>query len=126
MKNLFKTLIMLTAVFALTGCLNSIDDSGFVPKKPNISFSEESLTIDQNGGELQVRLASNLPWRIKSDAAWCSISKDSGLEGTNLVLTVAKNRTRKTRVATISAWVMADKPVLPPYCNPYTAIHCQT
>ena len=111
MKNLFKTLIMLTAVFALTGCLNSIDDSGFVPKKPNISFSEENLTIDQNGGELQVRLASNLPWRIKSDAAWCSISKDSGLEGTNLVLTIAKNRTRKARVATISAWVLADKPV---------------
>lgn len=111
MKNIFNTLIMLTAALIMAGCLSSIDESGFDPKKPNISFSEESLTIDQNGGELQVRLASNLPWRVKSDAAWCSISEESGLEGTDLVLTVAKNRTRKERTATLTAWILADEPV---------------
>lgn len=111
MKNIFKTLTMLAAAFVFAGCLNSIDDTGFEPEKPKISFSEESLSIDQNGGELPVRVISNLPWRIKSDAAWLTISEASALEGKDIVLTVAKNRTRKERVATITAWIVADKPV---------------
>ena len=111
MKNIFKTLTMLAAVLLFAGCLNSVDDSGFEPAKPKISFSEESLSIDQNGGELPVRIISNLPWRVKSDAAWLTISESSALEGKDIVLTVAKNRTRKERVATITAWIVADKPV---------------
>ena len=111
MKNIFKTLTMLAAVLLFAGCLNSVDDSGFEPTKPKISFSEESLSIDQNGGELPVRIISNLPWRVKSDAAWLTISESSALEGKDIVLTVAKNRTRKERVATITAWIVADKPV---------------
>ena len=111
MKNIFKTLTMLAAVILFAGCLNSVDDSGFEPTKPKISFSEESLSIDQNGGELPVRIISNLPWRVKSDAAWLTISESSALEGKDIVLTVAKNRTRKERVATITAWIVADKPV---------------
>ena len=111
MKNIFKTLTMLAAVILFAGCLNSVDDSGFEPTKPKISFSEENLSIDQNGGELPVRIISNLPWRVKSDAAWLTISESSALEGKDIVLTVAKNRTRKERVATITAWIVADKPV---------------
>ena len=111
MKNIFKTLTILAAAFLFAGCLNSVDDSGFEPTKPKISFSEESLSIDQNGGELPVRIISNLPWRVKSDAAWLTISESSALEGKDIVLTVAKNRTRKERVATVTAWIVADKPV---------------
>ena len=111
MKNIFKSFIMLAAAFVMAGCLNSIDDSGFEPKTPNISFSEENLKIDQNGGELTVKLNSNLPWRVTSNSAWLTVSDANGLESKNLVLTVAKNRTRKERVATLTAWIIADKPV---------------
>ena len=111
MKNIFKAFIMLTAAFVLAGCLNSIDDSGFDPKTPNISFSEENLSIDQNGGELTVKINSNLPWRVTSNAAWLTVSEANGLESKDLVLTVAKNRTRKERIATLTAWIIADKPV---------------
>lgn len=111
MKNIFKTFIMLAAAFIMAGCLKSIDDTGFDPKNPNISFSEENLSIDQNGGELKVMINSNLPWRITSDAAWLTVSEESGLEGKELVLTVAKNRTRKERIATLTAWIIADQPI---------------
>lgn len=111
MKNIFKTFIILAASFVMAGCLKSIDDTGFDPQTPNISFSEENLSIDQNGGELKVQLNSNLPWRVTSDAAWLTISEENGLEGKELVLTVAKNRTRKERIATLTAWIIADKPV---------------
>ena len=110
MKNILKTFIMLAAAFIMASCQN-IDDSGFVPKTPNISFSEENLSIDQNGGELTVMLNSNLPWRVTSDAAWLAVSEENGMEGKELVLTVAKNRTRKERVATLTAWIIADQPV---------------
>lgn len=111
MKNIFNTFIMLAASFVLAGCLNSIDDSGFDPQTPNISFSEENLSIDQNGGELKVMLNSNLPWRVTSDAAWLTVSEENGIEGKELVLTVARNRTRKERLATLTAWIIADQPV---------------
>lgn len=111
MKNIFKTFIILAASFVMAGCLKSIDDTGFDPQTPNISFSEENLSIDQNGGELKVQLNSNLPWRVTSDAAWLTISEENGLEGKELVLSVAKNRTRKERVATLTAWVIADQQV---------------
>ena len=111
MKNIFKTFIILAASFVMAGCLKSIDDTGCDPQTPNISFSEENLSIDQNGGELKVQLNSNLPWRVTSDAAWLTISEENGLEGKELVLTVAKNRTRKERIATLTAWIIADKPV---------------
>ena len=111
MKNIFKTFIILAASFVMAGCLKSIDETGFDPQTPDISFSEENLSIDQNGGELKVMLNSNLPWRVTSDAAWLSVSEENGLEGTELVLTVAKNRTRKERIATLTAWIIADKPV---------------
>ena len=111
MKNIFKTFIMIAAAFVMAGCLNHVDDSGFDPKTPKISFSEENLSIDQNGGELTVKLNSNLPWRVTSDVAWLTLSDANGLESKDLVLTVAKNRTRKERVATITAWIIADKPV---------------
>ena len=88
MKNIFKTFIMIAAAFVMAGCLNHVDDSGFDPQTPNISFSEENLTIDQNGGELTVRLNSNLPWRVTSDVAWLTVSDANGLEGKELVLTV--------------------------------------
>lgn len=111
MKNIFKTFIMLAASIIMAGCLNSIDETGFDPQTPNISFSEENLSIDQNGGELKVMLNSNLPWRVTSDAAWLTVSEDNGLEGKELVLTVARNRTRKERLATLTAWIIADQPV---------------
>lgn len=111
MKNIFKTFIMLAASIVMAGCLNSIDETGFDPQTPNISFSEENLSIDQNGGELKVMLNSNLPWRVTSDAAWLTVSEENGLEGKELVLTVARNRTRKERLATLTAWIIADQPV---------------
>lgn len=108
MKNIFKTMFMLAAVFASTGCLESIDDTGFTPKTPQIEFSEPQLSIEQAGGELKVTLNSNLPWRIKNDAAWVSVSKTSGLEGQELTITVQKNRTREERSALLTAWVTED------------------
>jgi len=112
MKNIFYTLTMLVFGFIMSGCLDSVDDTGFEPKKPQISFSEQSLDIDQNGGELKVNLNTNLPWRLKSDAAWLSISQNTGLESGELVINVTKNRTRKERVATITAWIIADEPIV--------------
>lgn len=108
MKNIFKTFMMLMAVLAFSGCLSSTDDTGFTPETPQISFSEESLSIDQAGGELTVNLRSNLPWRIKSDSPWVAISKDHGPEGEALTITIQKNRTRDERKATLTAWVTEE------------------
>ena len=70
MKNIFKSFIMLAAAFVMAGCLNSIDDSGFEPKTPNISFSEENLKIllgfFQNASE-KIKVCYNVEKRRKDE-----------------------------------------------------------
>lgn len=102
--------IMLAAVAAMTvvSCLNTIDESGFTPEVPEISFSEESFSIEENGGEIKVMLNSNLPWRVRSDASWVTPSVTYASAGCEIVLTVQKNRLREERRATLTAYITDD------------------
>lgn len=102
--------IMLAAVAAMTAmsCLDTVDDTGFTPETPEISFGEESLSIEKNGGELTVMLNSNLPWRVKSSASWVTPSVTYASEGCEIVLTIQKNRLRESRTAVLTAYVTDD------------------
>ena len=108
MKYIYKITVMLVAALAFTGCLESVDNTGFTPETPVISFSQESIDVENAGGEVSVVLNSNLPWRVMSDSPWITISKENGLEGGTITLTVQKNRIREERVGTLTAWVTED------------------
>lgn len=99
---------MIVGALALTSCLGNPDDTGFVPQKPEISFAEEILNVEKGGGEVTVTLNSNLPWRIKSNSTWVKATQQSGLTGGEVVLSVAKNRLREERHATLTAWITEE------------------
>lgn len=98
----------ISAAAVLTGCLGRPDETGFTPEAPQIFFSEEVVNVEKGGGDVAVTLVSNLPWRVKSNAAWVKVARNSGLEGGEIVLTVAKNRLREERTATLTAWITED------------------
>ncbi len=107
-----KTLFRLFAISFLAGimvsCLDETDNTGFTPATPEISFEEETINIDQQGGERTVRLNSNLPWRVSSDSPWVSVVNSSGLEGGDIVVNIQRNRTRDIRNAVLTAYVTED------------------
>ncbi|MBQ8837691.1 MAG: right-handed parallel beta-helix repeat-containing protein [Bacteroidales bacterium] len=103
-RNIFAVLAALT----MMSCVEQVDDTGFTPETPEISFGEESLSVEKNGGELTVMLNSNLPWRIKSSASWVTPSVTYASEGCEIVLAIQKNRLRESRTATLTAYVTED------------------
>lgn len=92
-------------VFAVSGCLNEKDETGFTPETPEISFTQESVNVEKDGGELTIAINSNLPWRIKSNASWVSFDASNGLEGGDITIKVARNRLREERTAMLTAWI---------------------
>ena len=108
MKKIYSILFILMTVGAVTGCLNQIDETGFTPETPAISFAEESMSIEKGGGELTITLNSNLPWRIKSSVAWVSIPVTNGNEGGEITVKIARNRLREERTAILTAWITED------------------
>lgn len=89
-------------------CLDSTDNSGFEPAVPEIAFDRSSLTVESIGGEQQVALSANLPWRVKTDASWVVLSTVNGPGSGTVKFTVQRNRTRDERKATITAYITDD------------------
>lgn len=108
MKKIYGIIITLIAAFAVSGCLNKEDETGFTPETPEISFTQESVNVEKGGGELVITINSNLPWRIKSNSSWVSFEKSNGLEGGDITIKVARNRLREERTALLTAWVTEE------------------
>lgn len=108
MNKIYNILIILMGLFALSGCLSEVDQTGFNPETPVISFSEENINVGKDGEEVTITLNSNLPWRIKSNVNWVTPSESNGLEGGEVLIKVAKNRLREERTATLTAWITAE------------------
>ena len=105
---LLKMLMTGSVIFCLSSCLNDIDDSGFTPVEPKISFDKQTENIANTASTVTLYLTSNLPWRISSDAAWATLSQSYGDESTEITVTIAKNRLREERIANITAYITPD------------------
>ena len=105
MKFIYNIIAAVAATFLITGCLNSIDETGFTPETPEIAFSQENVDVENKGGDIELTLNSNLPWRIKSDSPWIILTQENGLEGGKITVNIQKNRMREERRGVITAWV---------------------
>lgn len=105
--------IFLAGIIALgmSSCLNDIDDSGFTPVKPEISFDKESVQVDNTASTVTVALSTNLPWRLSSNVSWISPSVKYGSESTEVTLSIQKNRLREERTGVITAYITGDSKV---------------
>lgn len=105
MKKIYCILMLMMAVIAVSGCLNGVDETGFTPETPEISFTQESVNVEKAGGDVTITLESNLPWRIRSNSSWVTFNENNGLKGGDITVKVARNRLRDERTAVLTAWV---------------------
>lgn len=105
---LIRTIFTAITAIIVTACLNTIDETGFTPETPSISFEQENVAIEKNGGEITIMLNSNLPWRVKCNASWVTPSINYAQEGCEITLTVQKNRLREERSAVLTAYITDD------------------
>lgn len=104
MKNIIYAL-SIGAALSLTACLDRTDDTGFTPLTPEISFEELTLDVDNTGGEKEITLNSNLPWRMKANVSWITFPTPSGQSGGTVKIIIAKNRLRDELKGTVTAYI---------------------
>jgi hypothetical protein len=100
-------LILLFGV-ALTGCKADMDDGSFVPKDPVMTVDADVINVSNQGGDYEVDLSSNLPWRAKTSANWLSLTSQQGMGDGVISFTVARNTTPNERSTVITAWITDD------------------
>lgn len=108
MKHIYVSIAALFLLMSMVSCLNEVDDTGFEPAVPAISFDGDTVKVTRLGGDQTVVINSNLPWRIKSSAPWISFPVGNGLEGGEVVFNVQRNRGRQERSALLTAWITEE------------------
>lgn len=112
MKSLCYSYFVLLFVI-LTACDKGIELGDFQPQDPYLNFLTSSLeNVPEEGGEFEIELESNLPWRVKSKEDWIIVSDSTSYGNTTarsvIKLNIEKNRQLESRSGSIVAWITED------------------
>ncbi len=100
-------LLILIFTISLTSCKD--DDLGaFTPKTPELNIETNSLEIPKDGGEYEIKLKSNLPWRVVSDVNWIVVQNGYGMADGSFKIAVETNPTIKSRSGKLTVWITKD------------------
>ncbi len=105
------TLLSFAAMIAFFACEEEIDLGSFTPEDPSLAFGSEDLQATKRDSTYEITMTSNLPWRVKSNVDWITIS-DATLRGakedSKIMINVLKNPTTEERVGSITVWITGD------------------
>lgn len=97
---------LLSLLIGLSGCQDFTDDTGMTLPEPDLKFVDEALNLPLDEKEYTVDIESNLPWRVKTSAAWINLLTSNGLKSGSFKMSVTKNTDVASREAEISAWIV--------------------
>ena len=97
---------LLSLLIGLSGCQDFTDDTGVTLPEPDLKFVDEALNLPLDEKEYTVDIESNLPWRVKTSAAWIDLLTSNGLKSGSFKMSVTKNTDVASREAEISAWIV--------------------
>ena len=101
-----KYIGLFSLLLALVGCQDFTDDTASTMPDPNLKFADATLKLTQEEKEYTVNLESNLPWRVKTAAAWIELLTSNGMGTGNFKIAVTKNTEVASREAEIAAWII--------------------
>lgn len=101
--NYFFLLIFLSA---LSGCQDFTDNTGTTVPEPDLKFVDETLTLPLEEKEYVVDVESNLPWRVKTSAAWINLLTSNGMGTGSFRMSVTRNASVTPREAEVAAWIV--------------------
>ena len=98
MKKYMKYIVLLAFPMLMLGACSGEEVVG-----PSLSLTSSSLSVNEDGGIVDLKFASAMDWTAKSNQSWCVLSQTSGSAGDNILkLTVSPNHTFKSRDALIT------------------------
>lgn len=83
-----------------TADLSGMTDDRYVP--PFINVNPFSLTFEKEGGSETIAVTANVAWTATSDAAWATISSDSGTNDGTITVIAEANTGAEARSAVIT------------------------
>lgn len=107
MKQLYINSKFLIFTFLITvfGCQTDEEFGAFKAEKEAISISQKEISIGKEGGEVNIEINANLPWRAESKDFWISLNTSQGVESGNLNYVVDANQSIASRTGTIDIWI---------------------
>lgn len=113
MKKIYWKYLLFCFCYLLSACSEDIELGEFTPEEPNLNFITTSLEeVGEAGGEFDIELKSNLPWRVKSNEDWITVEESTSYgdaTGKAIVkVKIEKNKVLEPREGSITAWVTND------------------
>ena len=98
MKKYLKYIILLVFPMLMLEACSGEDVVG-----PSISLNSNNLSVNEDGGTVDLKFTSTMDWTAKSNQSWCTVSQNSGSAGDyTLKLNIDRNHTFKSREAVIT------------------------
>lgn len=100
----FGLLIAIFISFGFLACTEDDEGPEPTPSPDEIEFgvTPNSIGFDAEGGENTLEITSGKEWNISGDGDWISLSADSGVETSDVVVTAKANETTDERTATLN------------------------
>ncbi|WP_448780776.1 BACON domain-containing protein [Bacteroides congonensis] len=97
---------LLFLLLGLAGCQDFTDDTGKTMPEPDLKFADGTLKLPLDEKEYEVDVESNLPWRVKTSAAWIDLLTSNGMGTGSFKMSVTRNTNVASREAEIAAWII--------------------
>lgn len=97
---------LLLLLLGLAGCQDFTDDTGKTMPEPDLKFADGTLRLPLDEKEYEVDVESNLPWRVKTSAAWIDLLTSNGMGTGSFKISVTRNTNVASREAEIAAWII--------------------
>ena len=98
MKKYLKYIVWLVFPMLMLGACSGEDVVG-----PSIVLKTNNVSVNEDGGVIDLKFTSTMDWTAKSNQSWCTVSQNSGSSGDyTLKLTVDRNYIFKGREAVIT------------------------
>jgi len=97
---------LLFLLLGLAGCQDFTDDTGKTMPEPDLKFADGTLKLPLDEKEYEVDVESNLPWRVKTSAAWIDLLTSNGMGTGSFKISVTRNTNVASREAEIAAWII--------------------
>ncbi|WP_018669427.1 BACON domain-containing protein [Bacteroides gallinarum] len=113
MKKIYCKYLLFCFSFLLSACSEDIELGKFKPEEPSLNFITTSLEeVGEAGGEFDIELESNLPWRVKSNEDWITVEESTSYGNATrkaiVKVKIEKNKVLEPREGSITAWVTND------------------
>lgn len=109
--SIFACLLSLGIGILQYSCQNEDDMGSFTPITAKLKFASDEISVTKADSAYEIKIRSNLPWRVKTSDTWVSI-KDSTSFGKEtdsiIVVRISKNPVTAKRTGTLTAWITKD------------------